>query len=250
MNLLKSDLLEHNTGIIIDAFSCFLQKEAKYKNQYLQCNYKNAFDGYSFIGQKDSLNQYDYDMLHSFVLSDFHAIKEFPVEFQPFLINEWPKLISKVKEHELKIIEKYQLPFEELYKEDKMGYMMSCNYYPKPKEIGIRNNNQLRLSTHPDVSLFTTFPYGIKEGLSYFQNEETIELKEQTKTISFLGYFAEFFSNKKNFALEHQVELPTDFSSERFSFAVFSIPKPTSNFIINQKETSGKEYYDKYLSIF
>lgn len=250
MQIIQSDLLEKCNKNITEAFSSFLKKEDSYKNKYLQSNYKNAFDGYSFMGQKDSLNQYDTDMLHSFVLSEFNNIERFPKEFHSFLKEEWPRITDKIKRHELEIIKKYQLPFEELYKEDKIGYMISCNYYPKPKDLVARNNTQLRLSTHPDVSLFTTFPYGIKEGLSYCEKNQKFQMKELNKTISFLGYFAEYISDKNFFALQHQVELPKDLSLDRFSFAIFSIPKPSSKFIVNNKEISGKEYYEKYLSIF
>ncbi|MGY0407231.1 MAG: 2OG-Fe(II) oxygenase family protein [Polaribacter sp.] len=250
MNILEFDLLEKCDLTIRNSFSAFLKKPSNYKNNYLQSNYNNAFDGYSYMGQKDSLNQYDTDMLHSFVLSEFHNIEDFPQEFHSFLTDEWPQLKAKVREMELKIIQKSSIPFKQLYKDDTIGYMMSCNYYPKPNACAIKAKNNLRLSVHPDVSLLTTFPYGISKGLSYFNNEKQFEIGEKEKTIAFFGYFADFFSNGKIEALKHQVELPKDLYSERYSFAIFSIPKPNSIVRIGNRTINANDYYTKYLSIF
>jgi len=131
-----------------------------------------------------------------------------------------------------------------------MGYMMSCNYYPKPKAGLSEGQNNLRLSAHPDVSLLTTFPYGVSKGLSYFDDNKRFEVGEKKGPISFFGYFANFFSNGAIEPLEHQVESPKDFDIERFSFALFSIPKPDSTFTIGDREITGKDYYMQYLSLF
>ena len=114
---------------------------------------------------------------------------------------------------------------EQLYKDDVIGYMMSCNYYPKPLKYSAFAKNNTRLSAHKDVSLFTTFPFGIANGLSFFNEEKNrVAVGEKNTIIQFSGYFLEFVSQHKIKALEHQVNLPKDLNTERYSFAIFSIP--------------------------
>mgnify|MGYP001552213800 CR=1 FL=1 len=113
------------------AFSNFLKQSKAYKNSFLQCEFEYGFDGYSFMGQENSSNQYASDLLHSFVLSEFSQTKAFPVEFHWFLTKQWNPLISKIKSIELKLIEQLKIPgLKELYNES-IGHMVSCNYYPK-----------------------------------------------------------------------------------------------------------------------
>ena len=250
MNISHHKLLQQSDHKVRERFANFLSKPFDYRSSFLQSNFELAFDGYSYWGQEDSLNQYSTDMLHSFVLSDLHEIDRFPVEFQDFLRSEWPRLIEQVKNLEIKLIKENNLPFEHLYKEDKITYMMSCNYYPKPTGKVESGKDNTRLSAHTDVSLFTTFPYGISRGLSYLQNGKQLELGEKNETITFSGYLTELLSNGEVKALKHQVELPSNDEAERFSFALFSIPKPSCKIEINGKLVSGKEYYSKYLSLF
>ena len=49
-------------------FKDFLNRENDYKTNYLQKHFNYGFDGYSYMGQEDSSNQYDDDMLYSFVI--------------------------------------------------------------------------------------------------------------------------------------------------------------------------------------
>jgi hypothetical protein len=249
LDIITTNLLAKSPITIQEAFSAFLKRPRDYRNGFMQSRYDTAFDGYSYMGQKDSLNQYDSDMLHSFVLSDFQPVEDFPEEFQGFLTDEWPQLTAKVREMELKIIDKLDLPFKQLYEDDTIGYMMSCNYYPKPSDCNVVAKNT-RLSMHADVSLLTTFPYGVAKGLSYFQHGKHIQVNENEKTIVFFGYFADFISDGEVKAIEHQVELPVDLDSERYSFAIFSIPKPGSIFQLGNRKFSGNDYYAKYLSLF
>ncbi|WP_298763848.1 2OG-Fe(II) oxygenase family protein [uncultured Polaribacter sp.] len=246
------DLISNSDVTIRKALASFVQKDRVYKNNYLQANYKKAFDGYSFIGQKDSLNQYDTDMLHSFVLSDFQEVEHFPKEFHPFLKNEWKPLIKRIKALELASIKKLNNSIlEQLYKDDVIGYMMSCNYYPKPLKYSAFAKNNTRLSAHKDVSLFTTFPFGIANGLSFFNEEKNrVAVGEKNTIIQFSGYFLEFVSQHKIKALEHQVNLPKDLNTERYSFAIFSIPKPNISFWLGNKKIESNNYYKKYLSLF
>lgn len=230
----------------------FVKKSSQYKKQFLQSRYNTAFDGYSHIGQKDSLNQYENDMLHSFVISDFQDTEDFPEEFHSFLKEDWGKLTTIVKNAELTKIKELNIPeLLQLYKDNAIGYMMSCNYYPKPTSCKSVAKNNTRLSAHKDVSLFTTFPYSVDNGLSILAANDTyIEIDKKGKTFLFSGYFLEFMTHEKILALNHQVDLPKDLASERFSFAVFSIPKPNTTFLFNGKKVNSDDYYKKYLSLF
>lgn len=237
---------------IKEALRSFIKKDRSYKNKFLQSEMNIAFDGYSFIGQKDSLNQYDTDMLHSFVLSDFQSVDRFPSEFHRFLKEEWEELKTSVRAIELERIKTFNNPeITKLYQDNVIGYMMSCNYYPKPLNCEAIAKNNTRLSAHKDVSLFSTFPFGIDSGFSSIDTDQnSIALGEKSNTIQFPGYFLEFMSQRKIVALNHQVELPKDLDSERFSFAIFSIPKPNCTFILNGKEIKSNDYYNAYLALF
>lgn len=244
------DSFHLSDATIKSSFAKFIKQEQAYRNQFLQAKLNSAFDGYSFIGQTDSLNQYETDLLHSFVLSDLLPLKSFPKEFYHFMANEWLGLIETVQQKELELIKKHNLPFAHLYRNNHIAYMMSCNYYPEPKNYDVVAQNNTRLSAHTDVSLFTTFPFGIAEGLSYFNGQSKKELKETDEAVQFTGYFAEFLSNGETMALQHQVELPNDLESERYSFAIFSIPKPDSLLQVGNQKLTGNDYYSKYLSLF
>ena len=250
MSILEFDVFKNSDRLIKDSFRQFLNRSDNYKSKFLQSEYNIAFDGYSFLGQTDSLNQYDTDMLYSFVLSEFQPKEIFPEEFQTFLSTEWLELIEKVKEKELQILEAQNIPILDLYKNDAIGYMMSCNYYPKQKNYKLTAKNNTRLSEHTDVSLFTTFPFGISKGFSYSDSSKQVKLGDEEKTIIFNGYFSEFVTNGKVKALNHQVELPKNLDSERFSFAIFSMPKPGCTFNIGKQKFSASDYYNKYLSLF
>lgn len=250
MSILEFDAIKKSDCIIKKSFRQFLNQSDDYKNKFLQSNYNIAFDGYSFFGQTDSLNQYDTDMLYSFVISNFQPVERFPKEFHTFLSTHWLELVEKIKEKELQIIKKQNIPVLDLYQNDAIGYMMSCNYYPKPNNYKLTAKDNTRLSEHTDVSLFTTFPFGISEGFSYSERNKQIRLGNKEKILVFNGYFSEFVTDGKVKALNHQVELPKNLDSERFSFAIFSMPKPGCTFYIGKKKYSASDYYNKYLSLF
>ncbi|OIQ30935.1 MAG: hypothetical protein BM564_01615 [Bacteroidetes bacterium MedPE-SWsnd-G2] len=251
-------IIESQTPILQDssvkkALSSFINQPDSYKSKFLQSAYNVGFDGYSYIGQKDSLNQYDTDLLHSFVISDFVSVDKYPKEFHQFLATEWQVLTTAIKTIELELAEQLNLPgLIQLYQEDKVGYMMSCNFYPDPKRLQAEAETNVRLSSHKDASIFTTFPFGIDKGLAYTTNENNIQNVGVVNQhmFSFKGYFIEYFSNHQQQALQHQVDLPENPSSERFSFAVFSLPKPKSTFYHNGKLISGATYFNDYLSLF
>jgi len=222
-----------------------------YRYRFFQSEFKEAFDGYSYIGQEDSLNQYATDMLHSFVLSDSNPVETFPVEFHDFLLNDWQEITARIRQYELEILKDIDNPIlHDLYQDDAIGYMMSCNYYPKTKNLDFVAENNTRLSMHKDVSLLTIFPFGISEGLTYFCNNKSIALGAKDQLFTFPGYFMELVTNGTHTALGHQVSLPQNNESERYSFAIFSIPKPNASFKIGNQTLTGKAYYDQYLALF
>ena len=85
MNIRELNVFQKSDQLIKESFRDFLNQPNDYKNKFLQSQYKTAFDGYSFLGQTDSLNQYDTDLLFSFVLSEFQPTANFPKEFKEFL---------------------------------------------------------------------------------------------------------------------------------------------------------------------
>ena len=177
----------------------FVKKNSLYKKQFLQSRYNTAFDGYSYIGQKDSLNQYENDMLHSFVISEFQDSKDFPEEFHSFLKEDWKELITIISKAELAKIKELNINgLKQLYKDNTIGYMMSCNYYPKTFNCESNAKNNTRLSAHKNASLFTTFPYGVDNGLSILgANNNYVEIDKKGKTFLFSGYFLKFMTHKK-----------------------------------------------------
>lgn len=237
---------------IKNALSEFVHRDLDYKSNFLQSEYNTAFDGYSYIGQSNSLNQSKTDMLHSFVLSEFQDFKSFPKEFHTFLKEDWTALIDMVRSIEMRRIDKLNNPvLKQLYDDNIIGYMMSCNYYPKPINCALAEKAHTRLSTHKDASLFTTFPFGVDKGLSIYQGtKDPIEIGKKETMFSFSGYFLEFVTNNEITALNHQVDFPENLSSERFSFAIFSIPKPNTSFYLSDKEIKSEDYYKEYLAQF
>lgn len=230
------------------ALEAFVHTPVSYKNQFLQKQYNTGFDGYSFLGQKDSTNQYDTDLLHSFVISEFTKKEDFPKEFQDFLNDDWNDLVSKVKALELELIKKLNLPdLNRLYKSS-IGHMMSCNFYPKVENS--KADADLRLSKHKDVSLFTVFLFGMKEGFAYSNSLGEIQVLNDTyNVVVFPGYLLEYLTDGKYKALEHQVDFNSN-NEARFSFAFFSLLKPIANVVYKEKHFKSETYFENYLLLF
>ena len=235
--------------LIDSAFKKFMSQNFSYRKQFTQRNYDYAFDGYSFLGQEDSTNQYAKDLLHSFVISEFHSINKFPVEFQYFLKNYWIELTTKLKKVEIEILKTIKidnkkdiLDFHNKY----IGHMMSMNYYPS--YINYKKNEK-RLSIHKDVSLLTVFPFGVSKGLTLI-NETGLEtdIDATDKLIAFPGYLLECLTNGKIKGLNHFLKFNGIHNEKRFSYASFSIPRPCKSLPILNLST--KEYFDRYLSLF
>ena len=232
---------------LISAFKIFLSKPIEYRTQFLQNKYVNAFDGYSFLGQEDSLNQYSTDQLHSFVFSEFTKVDSFPKEFETYLKTEFLEVKKAVTTLELILLESLNNPeFTAIYKKY-FGHMMSFNFYPKVTD----NNATERLSMHKDVSLFSVFPYGLDKGLAYqntINREKNLGVKNAI--FGFKGFGAQYFLDDKLKGLNHKVNYDLTDNNERFSVAFFSIPKPNTIFTFKGKTFNSETFYTTYLNLF
>lgn len=248
---IKSELQCFDKNILKSGFQSFLNENSDYKETFLQKTFKYGFDGYSFLGQKDSSNQYETDLLHSFVISDFCKKECFPKEFQSFMKHEWKTLQNKIRDLELSIIETLDIPeLKEFYKSD-IGHMISCNFYPKTEHFNFSAKNNTRLSEHTDVSLFTIFPFGFDSDFFYQNSKnEWVQIEATNNIIVFPGYLLEVFSKGKIKALNHCVKLPENRNSERFSFAYFSLPYPNRKFKMAGKNYTSESYFEAYLNLF
>ena len=235
-------------------FQGFLNQPDSYRKQHLQKHYGYAFDGYSYYGQKDSSNQAYDDLMETFVFSDFFPADKYPKSFNPFLGEEWPELLTMIMSIEEHMIQDLGLD-ELLSLHQQMGHMVSNNYYPAQKKFDHVAANNTRLSAHPDVSLFTIFPFGVDGELEYETRDGKWQsLAPTNKIVGFSGYLMEVLSGGKIKALNHRVKLSENTSKERFSFAFFSLPRPDAELPVVAKNRvgvmSGEEYFDEYLGLF
>ncbi len=166
-------------------FRSFLDRSEDYKRAYLQSYYAFAFDGYSYQGQNDSSNQSYDDLLDTFVFSDLRPIEKFPEVFHPYLSSNWKNTLTQIEAIESALIDELQLGINP----KDLGHMVSCNYYPPTANFNKPARENTRLSSHPDVSLFTIFPFGVEEGFSY-QNPrgDWIGLEANSNWTIFPGY--------------------------------------------------------------
>ncbi len=227
------------------AFKNFLACDETYRKQYLQKSFSRSIDGYSYLGQKDSLNQYDFDQLHSFVLSRFNSNTDFPSEFQDVLNDFWDGLLDVVVRVEKQVIEQLKVPSLKEFYQDHIGHMMSANYYP-PAAKGLEQ----RLSAHKDVSLLTVFPFGVDGELKFKVEDRWITADASEEIIVFPGYLMECITGGSVKAVDHKVDGMNTSFSERFSFAIFSIPVPAHSFQLKGKHYSSEDYMKEYLSLF
>ncbi|MFC2109252.1 2OG-Fe(II) oxygenase family protein [Bacteroidota bacterium] len=247
----KSDLKSFSNKKLKTAFYNFLQQDPNYKENYLQKNFSYGFDGYSYLGQEDSSNQYASDLLHSFVISDFSHPDKFPKEFYNFFKNEWAQLQHQIRKIEREIIQQLNISDLEEFYQKHIGHMISCNYYPKTENFSKTLKNNTRLSEHTDVSLFTVFPFGFDSDFFYQNSEnEWVQLEATDQIVIFPGYLLEYYTNGKIKALNHCVKLPESKNKERFSFAYFSLPYPKHEFLIGKEILNSENYFEKYLELF
>ncbi len=235
---------------LIEGLRSFLKQPKTYKYQFLQRKLNtSASDGYSYMGQKDSLNQYDKDLLHSFVLSDTAPLDILPQEFHSYIRDELPKVLEIIGVLERTYFMKYGLDFLSEYYDDYICHSVSYNYYPAVTNKQ-RCINNIRLSLHKDGSFFTFFPYGVPSGFSYLNHDkEAISIEENKHIVVQTGYYLELLDGQTS-SSEHQVDLPENMIQERFSFAVFSMPKPKTVIPIKQGEMLAEQFHQEYLKLF
>ena len=247
----KTHISGSDDALLREALRSFVLQPESAKKPYLQANFAKIQEGYSYWGQTDSTNQHARDMLHSFVLSEFREPNDFPKEFHHFFDTQWSELQALVRKTELEFIETLNIPGLKEFYDAYTGHMVSCNYYPPVGDATVTSLNNTRLMRHRDISLFSTFVFGLDSGLSYLDSQgDLVELGQQTHIVSFPGYLLEVITQGAVPALEHQVNLPADRQQERFSFAFFSIPKPGSQLQFGSLSFSAEQYTQQYLSLY
>lgn len=237
--------------VLRTALQRFLGLPLSERMQYAQKKLGVAFDGYSYMGQADSLNQYDKDLLHSFVLSNISAVATFPEIFQEYLKQKFPEQLAYSTALEKEVL--HWLGFSELdlFYDDHIKHMVSCNFYPALDLTDQKTKASDRLSFHTDVSLFSVFLFGLESGFAYEKSSgEKVLQNAIDEVVLFPGYFMELMTNGKIKALNHGVILPENSREERFSFAFFSIPKPRASIQHSSFAGSGQAYYEHYLNQF
>jgi len=234
---------------IEDNLKAFIRRPSSYRHQFLQANYGVAFDGYSYDGQQDSLNQGADDPLHSFVLSDFSAVGSFPIEFAPFLNDHWPSVCDEITQIELQLLNAIDTVLSQQFM-NSFGHMISANYYPK--QIARQSiAPDLRLSEHPDVSLMTVFPNGVDACFQY-QDPATKQWcsVDPHRPMAFAGHLLEWLTDGQIKALNHRV-IYDRADNERCSFALFSLPYPDTRLTSLAGATiTAEAFYKEHLSLW
>lgn len=220
----------------------FMDRPMTERLAFLQKEMNSVFDGYSYQGQADSLNQGAEDMVHTFLISEFTEKEAFPSEWQVYLSNEFKSISRELFQIETELIQHLKLTIKRV----DLGHMVSCNFYPAQGEI----SNKLRLSEHPDVSLFTIFPFGIDDQLEYEENGEWKPLSASNNMVIFSGYLLETLTNGKVKALNHRVKNVEEACQERLSFAFFTIPNNQAILNVNEIRFSTSDYFESYLALF
>ncbi len=235
----------------------FMLRDEAYRRRYLQREFDYAFDGYSHYGQVGSSHQAADDLLYSFVFSDFSHRERYPREFQAYIRNEWPTLTATLREIELSLLR--QLPFDlSNFHRTSIGHMMSANYYPPVAGFDTPAAGNTRLSEHPDVSLLTIFPFGIDRDFEY---QDAVgnwhRAPPSTNMVAFPGYLLEWLSGGVVKALNHRVRLDRRRNTDRYSFAVFSIPRPDTILLskppkqgAEAEQLSARDYFQQYTGLW
>ncbi len=224
------------------ALAEFMNRPLAKRMPFLQKQIDSVFDGYSFQGQTDSLNQGADDLVHTFVISEFTEASKFPNEFQSFLNQEFKAISESVSQLEKRLVEELQLPINHA----QVGHMVSCNFYPAQGE----NMHPLLLSEHPDVSLFTIFPFGVDDQLEYEDHGIWKSFPASDSMVILSGFFAETISEGRIKALNHRVKARAKNNLERFSFAFFSIPAPKQKFTHLNETFFTEDYFKSYIALF
>tara|TARA_R110002073_G_scaffold307734_1_gene477485 strand:+ start:10516 stop:11385 length:870 start_codon:yes stop_codon:yes gene_type:complete len=224
--LILTDIPVLPVAPILQATEGFMQSTMCCRRGYLQKRYGFGFDGYSHCGQADSTHQAPDDLLHTFVFSDAYCPEQYPQAFQPYIRESWPTLTRQLRRLETAMLDALPVDLTHWYQQS-VGHMMSANYYPPQQHFNAVAAGNTRLSAHPDVSLFTVFPFGLDSAFEYEDRHGQWHPAPETDTmIAFPGYLLEWMSDGRIKALNHRVRLDADPARKRYSFAVFSIPMP------------------------
>ncbi|MFT5735743.1 MAG: isopenicillin N synthase-like dioxygenase [Maribacter sp.] len=238
-------------GVLETALRWFLELPSLERQQYSQKEFAVGFDGYSYLGQKDSLNQYDKDLLHSFGLSNISKEEYFPQAFQKYLQQEFLEQVSFIRKLKKEVLKTLGFPEYVVFYEKHIRHMISCNFYP---ELDVPTQKIVpgdRLSFHTDVSLFSVFLFGLESGFACeMLTGEKIVLDALDEVVLFSVYFMELLTNGKIKALNHGVALPENRMQERFSFTFFSIPQLDATLQLSSFKGTGSDYYQHYLKQF
>lgn len=237
--------IKFNSTEFEQSMRAFLSRPINYRKQFRQSEFGAGFDGYSFPGQRDSINQAYDDALHSMVLSDYFPVGHFPEEFRELMIHQY----QIIKEHIFSQLDKWGVPDLNKY-----TCSVSVNYYPPSNEIALVQKANHRLTEHIDGSLFTFFPFGNDDQLEMNILGEWRSWPENSDMICFPGYLAQLSSGGKIKALNHRLKWSQDPSEERFSYAFFVVPKNEEKLKLifdgNEVEWTSAEYYRRYLALF
>ena len=231
-------------------FTKFLEKDSSYKQRFLQKEFGYGFDGYSYPGQLDSINQAYDDRLHSFVFSDDFTMDKYPIEFRSFLTFDFIEIKNKLLDSIKNILGTQS---KEVLTEH-FSFSVSANFYPASIAANSTFHRTQRLTEHLDGSLITFFPFGLDDQLQYQQDSKWVDWPASKSAICFPGYLMELITEGAIRGLNHRVLLPEGNIDDRFSFAFFLVPKKESSisFVENEKKYSISpiEYYQKYLALF
>ena len=224
----------------ISCLSNFLAREEAYKADFLQTKLDTLFEGYSYMGQEDSSNQYADDRLFTYVLSDFFDPRQHAPEFQA-LLEEQQLFMPQIRQLERDLLAATVPELLDFY-DHQVAHSLSANFYPSG------GGEALRLTAHPDGSLLTVFPFGMDEEFQFEKPDGSWHLVEKTdEIVCFSGYLMECMTSIRS--LNHKVE-KSGIQSERFSFAYFSIPSPGNTFFMKDEKVTSEEYFTRYLSLF
>ncbi len=237
-------------GELPSSLRSFVQQPLSYREQYLQSQYGVAFDGYSYDGQTDSINQGPEDPLHSFVLSDFSKPEHFPQQFSHFLNDQWHPIKQFVSTIEQQLLAQIDDRLLQQYNQN-FGHMLSANYYPD-QVTRKADRPDLRLTEHPDVSLITVFVFGNDSCFEYQHpvTQQWHSLEQTGRVVAFAGHLLEWLTDGAINALNHRVRYHND-EGERFSFALFSLPYPHTQLTsLKGNRLTTEAFYQEHLSLW
>jgi len=229
-----------DSTVHLSSLRSFLNREEDYKAKFLQTKFNQGFEGYSFMGQEDSANQYADDQLFTCVISDYVDQSVHAAEFAA-LFQAQEKLIPQIASLEVELLSGLSEDLLSFYHQN-IAHSLSANFYPAG------GSSSLRLTAHPDGSLLTVFPFGMDKEFQFELPDGSWQTVEKTGEIAiFSGYLMECMTDIKS--LNHKVE-KQGAHEERFSFAYFSIPSPGCSFQTNQGQMTTESYFKRYLSLF